>query len=186
LLLLGGVTAIAVGGSDTPTAPATDKPAAATGLATEASGTGGAPVTTDGGDTGKDKNKKDLNGPIPALATTTTTGTPKKGKKAANTTTIAGVPVGHPKGHPKPPVKHKPVRHKPKHTGGSTPTPTTTAEPTPTSDTPPTTTSSSPPPATTSESPPPTTTAIAGPPPSTTTTSTTTPCRPSATGRPCP
>jgi RNA polymerase sigma-70 factor (ECF subfamily) len=183
VLLLGGVTAIAVGGSDTPTAPATDKPAAASGASSEASGTGGSPFTTDGGG---GKGKKDSYGPIPALGATTTTGTPKKGKKAAKTTTIAGVPIRHPKAH-KPKRTHTPVKHKPKHTSGSTPSPAPTPQPTATSEAPPpSTTSNSPPPATTSsEAPPPTTTAIAGPPPSTTT-ATTTPCRPSATGRPCP
>jgi RNA polymerase sigma factor (sigma-70 family) len=187
LLLLGGATAFAVGGSDTPTAPATDKPAAGTIPVTEANGTGGDPVTTDGGGSGKDTGKGNANSPIPGVGTTTT-GTPRKGKKATQTTTIAGVPVRHPRTHtPKrthTPPKRKPKHHAPKHSGGSTPTPSPTPDPTPTTDNPPpTATQDNPPPATTNT--PPTTTAIAGPPPSTTTTSTT-PCRPSVTGRPCP
>jgi RNA polymerase sigma factor (sigma-70 family) len=190
LLLLGGATAIAVGGRDTPTTPATDKPAAGTSPITEAGGTGGDPSTTDGGTSGKDKSKGkgDANTPIPVVGTTTTSGTPKKGKKATQTTTIAGLPVRHPRTH-KPKRTHTPTKHPKHHTpkptgGGSTPTPAPTPDPTPTNDTPPQTpTQDNPPPATTNT--PPTTTAIAGPPPSTTPTQTQ-PCRPSATGRPCP
>jgi RNA polymerase sigma factor (sigma-70 family) len=193
VLLLGGVTAYAVGGHGDTLPPATTGERAADTLPTGASTAAVAATTTTGagadhGGKGHKGKRDDGTAAIPVVATTSTGAKTTTAPTSTHPTTVAELPPRQPRTHHVRTHTDTPTQHKPKRTpktGSSTPdpTPAPTPAPTPTPDNPPSTaTHNDPPPqsvAPQSDPTPPTTTADPTPPTTTGTTTTSPNCPPS-------
>jgi RNA polymerase sigma factor (sigma-70 family) len=195
VLLLGGVTAYAVGGHGDMLPPATTGERAADTLPAGATTTAAAEATTTGagidhGGTGHKAKHDDGSAAVPVVATTSAGTKTTTAPTSTHPTTVAELPSRQPRTHHVRTHTDTPTQHKPKRTpktGSSTPDSTPAPTPTPTPDNPPSTaTHDDPPPqsvAPQSDPTPPTTTADPTP-PTTTTRTTTNPNCPPATLRP--